>query len=180
MTTYPADLRAISIINPFGWEICMGLKPYEFRSWESSFRGLCLIHVSASKECEEYFDDYLEHQEITKEEIKQMRKSIIGFATVTKMLWVEEEQTWAHKMENPAIFDEVIPCPGALNYWTPYRNKPEQAVAFQKAWDMIEAKAYTEADPEEYRISMETFGLEEIEEEEGKSEHQRVLITPAP
>ncbi|MBD1877005.1 hypothetical protein H6F75_26320 [Nodosilinea sp. FACHB-131] len=176
MTDYPADLRAISIINPFGWEICMGFKPYEFRSWESSFRGLCLIHVSASKECEGYFDEYLEHEEITTEEIKQMRKSIIGFATVTKMIWDEQDQQWAHKVEHPEIFDEFIPCPGALNYWSPYKNKPEQSVAFQKAWDMIEAKAYCEANPEEYKNSLAIFGLEDLE----INGSGRVLITPAP
>jgi hypothetical protein len=175
MTTHPSTLRAISIINPYGWEICMGFKPYEFRSWESSFRGLCLIHVSASKEFEDEFEDYLEHGEIAKEEIKQMRKSIIGFAIVTNILWIEESQTWAHKMENPAIFDEFIPCPGALNYWSPYKNKPEQSVAFHKAWDMIEANAYVEADPEEYVISLSVFGLEDVKAESS----ERVLITPA-
>lgn len=164
MATYPADLRAISIINPFGWDICMGIKPYEFRTWDTSFRGLCLIHVSASREFEDGFYEMLRNGEITKEEIAKMRKSIIGFATVTKTIWSDIDQQYAHKMENPALFDEFIPCPGALNYWRPYQNKPEQALAFQKAWDMIEAKAYVEAHPDDYRDSLIYFNLEEVED----------------
>lgn len=158
--TFPETLRAISIINPFAWLIGIGEKPYEYRSWDTSFRGLCLLHVSGSTEYEAEFSEFLNSGEITKAEIASMRKSIIGFAEVTGTVWDEEYQQWAHRMEKPALFNEVIPCPGALNYWKPYPNKPEQTTAFQQAWELIQAGDYIKADPNIYLTQINEWGLE--------------------
>lgn len=162
MSPYPSSLRAISIINPYAMFIGLGIKPYEFRTWNTSFRGLCLLHVSASTECEEEFGPFLESGEINKTEIKGMRKAVIGFAEMTGTVWDEEYQQWGHRMESPALFPAPIPCPGALNYWTPYPNKPEQSKAFQQAWNLIEAEDYNKASPEEYRFNFEDWGLEPL------------------
>ena len=162
MSPYPSTLRAISIINPYAMLITEGMKPYEYRSWNTSFRGRCLIHVSASTQCEDEFKQIPEIGDVTLPEIKQMRKSIIGFAEMTGTVWDKEYQLWAHRMEKPARFREPIPCPGALNYWTPYPNKPLQSKAFQQAWELIEAGDYRAADLITYQGYFEGEGLEPL------------------
>jgi hypothetical protein len=185
MSTYPSTLRAISILNPYAMLITEGMKPYEYRPWNTSFRGLCLIQVSASTECEEEFKEFLDAGDVTLAQIKQMRKSIIGFAEMTGTVWDEEYQLWAHRMEKPARFREPIPCPGALNYWTPYPNKPLQSKAFQQAWELIEAGDYRAADPGIYGAYFEDEGLEplsalqySIEELEPNSQPRLFIASP--
>lgn len=190
MPAYPDTLRAISIINPFGWLICKGYKPYEYRSWDTSFRGQCLIHVSASTACESDFEADIAAGELTKADVKAMRKAIIGFAEMTGTVWDAEHEQWAHRMEQPALFNQPIPCPGALNYWTPYKNKPAQAQAFQQAWDVIQSGEYTAAHPDTYAACFLNWGLEpltalkypleDLEDLEEEPSEPRVLITPPP
>ncbi|WP_204138245.1 hypothetical protein [Halomicronema sp. CCY15110] len=47
---FPETLRALSIAGPYAYEIAIGYKPSEGRSWKTSFRGLVLLHVSRSQE----------------------------------------------------------------------------------------------------------------------------------
>ena len=188
MESFPNTLRAISIINPYALFIGIGEKPYEYRSWNTSFRGLCLLHVSGSRDCEFEFEELLESGDITQAEIKGMRKSIIGFAEMTGTVWDEKFQQWGHRMEKPALFLAPIPCPGALNYWTPYPNKPEQTKAFQQAWNSIEAGEYNEANSENYLAVFEEWALEPLtalkylpdQTENSEPAQKRILITPPP
>ncbi|MEO0434335.1 MAG: hypothetical protein AAF151_21835 [Cyanobacteria bacterium J06656_5] len=147
MSEYPETLRAISIINPFAWEICTGQKPLEFRSWDTQHRGLTLIHTSSSRKFEGDFAEF--YPEVTKATIASMRGAIIGFATVTDSVWREEDNAFGHRMMHPALFPKPIPCSGALNYWKPQgKQQEQQSIAFQAAWNAIQAEEFEKPHPD--------------------------------
>lgn len=50
VASFPNTLRAISIAGPFAYEIAVGEKLSECRTWPIKLRGLVLLHVSQSKE----------------------------------------------------------------------------------------------------------------------------------
>ena len=159
MSQYPDDLRALSIINPFAWEICVGKKPLEFRSWDTKRRGLTLIHASGSREFEKDFAEY--YPDVSKETIASMRMAIIGFADIIDSFWSNQDSCYAHRMGNPALFFEPIPTPGALNYWPPQgKRRDKQHLAFQMAWDDIQAGNFDRPEPDLIRESELAYGLE--------------------
>lgn len=41
-----AEIRALSIRQPWAWAIAIGEKPVENRTWETGYRGLLAIHAS--------------------------------------------------------------------------------------------------------------------------------------
>ena len=144
-------------MNPFGFEICIGEKPLEFRSWDTKFRGLVLIHVSSSKQFEKEFELF---PEVTPEEIELMRGAIIGFANLTDSFWRDEDNSYCHRMENPCLFRETFKTPGALNYWRPGgKYREQQLEAFQRAWNSILDEDYEPAREDAIAKSQMDYGL---------------------
>lgn len=174
MPEYPETLRALTIANPFCFEIGLGIKPLEFRSWDTKHRGLTLLHASSNREFEKEFAE--QYPDISKERIAAMRGAIIGFVDVVDSFWSDQDGYYAHRLANPALFFEPISTPGALNYWPPQgKRKALQEAAFQRAWDDIQAGNFDRPEPDLIRDAELAYGLEPPEQE-----LQRVLITPAP
>ncbi|MBT9312548.1 ASCH domain-containing protein [Leptothoe kymatousa] len=158
---YPKDLRAITIHNPFCLDIGMGVKPLEFRSWDTKHRGLTLLHVGSNRSYEKEFAEA--YPNITKESIDAMRGAIIGFAEIIDSFWSQEDSCYAHRIANPGLFRDTCPCPGALNYWKPQaKRKAEQEWAFQTAWDTIQKGEFDRPDPELIRESEIAYGLKPL------------------
>lgn len=158
----PGNIRAISIINPYGWLIAKGYKLEECRSWGTKFRGLCLLHVSASKAYEADFRPELGAGHFSRQEITAMRSSIIGFAFVTGCEKSDDYGDYLHHMAGPALFSQPIPTPGARNYWRPQTNRPRQSVAFSKAWELIGSGQFTAANSAETDYWLNHFKIAEI------------------
>jgi len=156
---YPETLRALSIMNPFAWEICVGLKPLEFRSWDTKFRGLVLLHCSSSRQCEKDFAEF--YPEVRQEEINAMRGSIIGFATAVDSFWREEDQAFCHEMREPGLLLQPIECSGALNYWRPQgKHKEQQTTAFKSVWDAIQSGKFVRPDIDTIDSCRLDYGLQ--------------------
>ncbi|MBD2115263.1 MULTISPECIES: hypothetical protein [Cyanophyceae] len=119
------NLRALSIRQPYADEICDGYKLEEFRSWESSWAGLTLIHASS-----------------------QATPAIIGFAFKEATCNQYGPKSYGHVMTAPARLLRPVHTPGALYYWRPQRNRPRQAIAFQEAYQAILAGDWTAPEPE--------------------------------
>ncbi len=150
------NIRALSIAGPFARLIAEGTKEIELRTWKTNYRGLVLLHSSAST----VYDHALKAWEMLPEECP--KSAIIGTATLkgciaytSARLWHmdEERHLWGetpyaevvadhyggknpvgHIFENPLLFEEPIRAiPGALNYWTPRNERQhkgfEQAIA---------------------------------------------------
>ena len=124
MIQFPDTLRAISIAGPFAYEIAIGEKRSECRSWPIKLRGMVLLHVSKSKE---YGDP----------PSPDMVSAIIGAAELyncTPDLF--RPGLFDHHMRYPILFKEYIHnVSGNQNYWRP--KTPEHHVAFSRAWAQI-------------------------------------------
>lgn len=121
---FPDTLRAISIAGPFAYDIAVGVKRSEGRTWPTKFRGLVLLHVSQSKE---YGDP----------QSPDMVSAIIGAAELydcTPNLFYPG--SFDHYMRYPILFDHyVAQVSGNRNYWRP--KTPAHIEAFSQAWAQI-------------------------------------------
>ncbi len=149
---FPDTLRALSIAGPYAYEIAIGEKESEGRSWKTNFRGVVLLHVSTGRE-------YGEPQS------RDMISAIIGAAEVYDCTPNEDyEGYFAHWMQNPVLFRKYIPnVSGARNYWKP--STDAHIRAFNRAVAQIQEQASNSI---EAANLLETLGL------------PRIIITPAP
>jgi len=122
---YPDNIRAISIQQPWADEICLGQKPEEFRTWQSNWEGLTLIHASGIQQ-----------------------PAIIGFAFKERECKCYGPNDFGHLLLAPARLLTPILTPGALNYWRPQRNRPRQVPAFQAAYEAILNSEWESVTPE--------------------------------
>ena len=114
------NIRALSLIRPWGTLIATGKKPIEWRSWQTNYRGIVLLHTSGSTTS----DNEMKKWKLLPEDCPL--KAIIGAATIVGCEWNYQHQQYAHICETPILFAEPILCvPGALNYWQP-RNERQQ------------------------------------------------------
>ncbi len=153
---FPETLRALSIAGPYAYDIAIGEKPAEGRTWNTNFRGIVLLHVSTGK-------GFGEPQS------KDMISAIIGAAELYDCTPNEcHESYYDHWMQNPVLFKKFIPgVSGTRNYWKP--KTPAHIKAFNLAWEQIQEQA-------PYLI--EEASISEVEEESFSND--RILITPAP
>lgn len=113
-------LRALSLIRPYGTLIAKGLKPIEWRTWRTNYRGVVLLHTSASTTC----DDEMKAEGLLPDECPL--SAIIGAAIIVGCEWNSGHQQYGHICETPILFrDPILNVPGALNYWRP-RNERQQ------------------------------------------------------
>lgn len=131
MTAYPENMRALSIAGAWGWLIAKGYKKYEYRTWQTNYRGPVLLHVSSSREWDNSFQEFgVPYEECPK-------SSVIGMATVTDCFFDEQQGFYAHEMTDPVLFSKpILDVKGARNYWKPKGSEHEQI--FAKAWKLYQ------------------------------------------
>ena len=125
---FPTTLKALSIAGPFAYEIAIGNKPSEGRTWRTRHRGIVLLHVSTGR-------DFGEPQS------RDIISCIIGAAELYDCtLYPGEDDYYEHWMRNPILFKQFIPnVLGTRNYWKP--QTPEHIKAFNKAWEQLQIQA---------------------------------------
>ncbi len=122
-------MKILSIRQPWASLIVNGYKEYEFRSWNTKFRGEFLIHASLTieKDAIKRFLDY---------NLDFKTGCIIGKAIITDSILVTEtfeneliaknplvykiekgRSGYAFKLENIMKFEETIPYKGQLGFF---------------------------------------------------------------
>lgn len=123
-------MKALTIRQPWATLIMQGVKEYEFRSWNTKFRGEFLIHAGkgidkeAVKRLKEYLPDELP------------LGKVLGKVTLTDCLPMTDElaeflakknndiytthsfsRNYAFKLENVQKFENPIEAKGQLGFW---------------------------------------------------------------
>ena len=107
------DLRALTIRQPFAWQIMTGEKPIEYRSWKNEYRGLLLIHVSSKVK--------LSRAEAAEWPAANVYGVILGSVVLDRIEGQEGDYEWC--LRDPRPLAEPIRCVGGLGLW-----KPKEAV----------------------------------------------------
>ena len=132
-----ADLRCLSIRQPWAWAIVSGVKDIENRTWTTEFRGRIVIHAGVNK------DDVRRQMEIAGPKMSPLDLAYGAFIGVAELVQVEplnarlEANPWAWgpycwQLANPRRFREPIVAKGKLNLYSlpaDLANRVEAAVA---------------------------------------------------
>jgi hypothetical protein len=124
-------MKVLTIRQPWATLIMLGVKKYEFRSWNTKFRGEFLIHAGKGidKEALNRLSKYLPDEKLP-------QGKIIGKATLTDCIAMNEEfakelanenndiytthsfsRNYAFKLENIEKFEKPIDAKGQLGFW---------------------------------------------------------------
>lgn len=129
-------MKALSINQPWAWAIVNNWKPVENRSWNTQYRGEFLIHAGKSFNHVGYNfikQNLPEFAIPTIEEFQQMMGGIVGKANLINVVH-EKDSHLLTEMDKPWFFGEygfildgaepcdLIPCKGALGFFTPDYN----------------------------------------------------------
>ena len=120
-------MKVLSIREPWASLIVNGYKTYEFRTWNTKYRGKILIHSSLSIEKKNLnrFKNY---------NININSGYIIGEAQITDSVWIDEKlhkkllkkdkevyknsvNCYGFKLENIKKYKKPIPAKGRLGFW---------------------------------------------------------------
>ena len=124
----PADLRALSVRQPWAWAILHGGKDIENRTWATRHRGLFVVHAGQQLDHAGYrwLQVNFPHLRVpTPAEL--VRSALLGVVELTDCFGPED----AHPMKaspwymgssgfvltNPRSFDRPIPTPGKLGFF---------------------------------------------------------------
>lgn len=137
-------MKALSVKNPWGYLIVLGIKDIENRSWRTNFRGTCYIHVSGQiypffkgnnlaftvdqwAEINKKVDVSIpnEHEKffITSAVIGEVE--IIDCVQNHPSTWAEkaapgEKPIWNWVLANPVLYDKpILEVKGKLGFWEP-------------------------------------------------------------
>ena len=120
-------MKALTLKQPWAALIVNGYKTYEFRSWNTKYRGKILIHAGLSKE--------KVNPEIDNYNLEYIRGAIIGEAELVDCILIDSNFDKKLRKENPIIYgynhvgmyawhltnvkmyDEPIPAKGQLGLW---------------------------------------------------------------
>lgn len=102
-------MKALSIKNPFGHLIILGLKTREHRTWNTKYRGRFLIHASEQED-----KDFI--REYGFKENSLPKSALIGFATLINTEQVATKK-WAFILKDIHRFPKPVPHKGALNFF---------------------------------------------------------------
>ena len=126
-------MKALTIKQPWATLIIAGHKKYEFRTWQTKYRGKILIHAGMSAN-KEYLLEYEEYN------LDYIKGAIIGEATLVDCILVDEEFNqelykmnptiygnnhvgiYAWKLENVIKYKEPIYTKGQLGLWNYNKN----------------------------------------------------------
>lgn len=119
--------KILSVRQPYAGLLCLGLKPEEYRSWKTDFRGKLLIHSTAKADEELRFKDLdLDEQKDILQVVKdpavfdqamQLHSAIIGSVDIVDCEMLGEGD-YAWVVENPVLFDHPIEgIKGKLGLW---------------------------------------------------------------
>jgi len=120
-------MKALSVNNPWGWCIVNGLKPIENRDWKTSYRGTVLIHVGLKTVDAFAYEMWERVSGKTIPCVSDMPiGGIIGQVDIVDCV-SESESHWffgkyGFVLENAVPYEEIIPCKGALGFFTPDYN----------------------------------------------------------
>lgn len=135
-------MKAITLTPPWAVAVAMGVKKIETRSWDTKFRGTILIHASSERRlkhrrlveqlpfssfikayddlpfgciigCVDIVDtkpseEIITDRAIFTDTIEQCLEYQLGDYSKNRFGW---------QLENPLLFDRVIPCKGHLSLW---------------------------------------------------------------
>lgn len=94
-------MKVITIKQPFATLIAEGLKEYEFRTWNTKFRGEVLIH--AGKGIDKKAMKRYEHLNLN-----YPQGEIIAMATITDCIYVDRNLKYELQKKNPLIYYGII------------------------------------------------------------------------
>lgn len=122
-------MKVLTIKQPWTQLIVDGYKEYEFRSWQTKYRGKILLHagLNLEKEVVDRFKDY---------NLQYTLGAIIGEAELVDCILVDDKfneelrqinpvvygksnhvEKYAWKLENIVKYKKTIPCRGKLGLW---------------------------------------------------------------
>lgn len=105
-------MKALSIKNPMGILIALGIKPIENRTWRTNFRGKIYIHVGAQYMNTDFLEEYLDDQRFM-----DLHKKI-------KALGVQERiAEYLHNQPRSAIIGEVEIVDCVINHESIWADK---------------------------------------------------------
>ena len=107
-------MKVITIKQPWATLIAEGLKEYEFRTWNTKFRGEILIHAgkSVDKEAMKRFKDY---------HLEYPTGCIIAKANLVDSIFVDDNFVIEVGPTNPLVYEGII----ERNGWEGYGFKLE-------------------------------------------------------
>ena len=90
-------MKVLTIKQPWATLIAEGLKEYEFRSWETNYRGNILIHAGAGidKDAMKRFKDL---------NLEYPTKKILAKVTITDCILLDKEMNKKISNENPLVY----------------------------------------------------------------------------
>ena len=108
-------MKVITIKQPWATLIAEGIKEYEFRTWNTKYRGDILIHAGKSidKKALERFKDY---------HLEYPTGCIIAKAKLTDSIYVDEKFVKEVVPKNPLVYKGLI----EKNDWDGYGFKLEE------------------------------------------------------
>jgi hypothetical protein len=132
-------MKALTVIQPYAYFICAGIKDIENRSWKTNIRGRILIHAGADKHTDkcplnwiftepqiEDLQKYYTENELCA--MKFQKSSIIGSVEIIDCVknhpsvWAEKD-TYNWVLKNPVLFREPITAvKGKLRFWQPLQT----------------------------------------------------------
>ena len=94
-------MKVITIKQPWATLIAEGLKEYEFRTWNTKYRGDILIHAGKGidKEAMERFKEY---------NLEYPNGCIIAKAKITDSIYVDDEFVKKVGPTNPLVYKSII------------------------------------------------------------------------
>ena len=135
---YNANMKTLSLLQPWASLVVMGVKKIETRSWKSDYRGPLLIHASLGKK-----GSILSTESPFKKYIRNFESlpfgSVIGVVLLEDIVPIEQLFLTGHELASltmeekafgdyskgryawlltaPQIFDKPIPVKGTLGLW---------------------------------------------------------------
>lgn len=112
-------MLALTIRQPFVWEIFAGIKKREYRSWPTTHRGPLVIHAATSTTSlvKGWRDVVITDDGRTAGELLVFG-AIVGVVDVTDCTWDKGKGCYAWHLARPRLFARPIPCKGQLKLWT--------------------------------------------------------------
>ena len=94
-------MKVLTIKQPWATLIAEGLKKYEFRTWNTKYRGKILIHAGLS--C-----DSLAMKKLFTKEFNYPNGAIIAEAEIVDVIKVDEAFRQQLKRENAQVYENII------------------------------------------------------------------------